>query len=153
IMKRVLCTFVLLIGAISAQAPSTSEGKPPQQAPARVFIYQPNRRGFRASPIFCDGLEVASLRHYWTYFVLEVPAGEHSFRGRHKLYELVLELSAGRTYFLSLHQVNSFSEKLVRESADEGRLIAEMVKIGKLHPIDPSEVRDQQRVVLSFEPR
>src|SRR5262249_1728500 len=88
IMKRVLCTFVLLIGAISAQAPSTSEGKPPQQAPARVFIYQPNRRGFRASPIFCDGLEVASLRHYWTYFVLEVPAGEHSFRGRHKLYEL-----------------------------------------------------------------
>jgi hypothetical protein len=35
--------------------------------------------GLRADPIFSDGVEVPRSRHHWSYSVLQLPAGKHSF--------------------------------------------------------------------------
>jgi len=52
--------------------------------------------------------------------VLEVDAGEHSFRGRHGENEILVDLSPGRDYFIRVDQV-WLGEKLTRESMEEGR--------------------------------
>ena len=139
-------TCVLFLMALGAWA--QSPGAP--VAPARVFIYEARMRGLRPNPIFCDGIEVASLRHKWSYFVLQLPPGEHSFRGRFKPNELILDLSAGHDYFLRLDN-NDLHEKLNRESTAKARLTTAMVTSGKLKPIERDDVRDE-KVLLTFTP-
>jgi hypothetical protein len=140
--QLLLCTL-LTTSLAQSQAPPTTPK-------ARVFIYQTKLRTTRANPIFCDGLQVASLRHRWSYFVLQVDAGEHVFRGRHKENEIVIDLSPGHDYFLRVDQLTNGwipYEKLVRETTEQGHLMATS---GKLHPIEPGDVNDQSKVSLVF---
>lgn len=117
---------------------------------SRVFIYQERIRGVRANPIFLDGLEIASLRHRWSYFVLNLEPGEHAITGRHKENELVLEVQAGKDYYVRLDQIMAVGagEKLTMPSCQEARTV---IQSGKLHPIEPADIRDQRRVVLKIE--
>jgi hypothetical protein len=132
----------LLAGTPSASVPASPD------APSQVFIYQERIRGLRANPIFVDGIQVASLRKRWSYFVMQLRAGEHAFYGRHKDQELVLDLKPGEVCYLRLDQVMTYPgyEKLVRTSIAEGQLAASS---RKLEPIEPSDVLDHFRVIFS----
>lgn len=135
--------FLLLAAATVAW----TQTAPPPPPASRVFIYQERIRGLRGNPIFCDGIEVATLRQRWSYFWLHLPPGEHVLTGRHKENQIVLDVVAGQDYYLRLDQVMSYpgSEKLVRNSVDDGR---RMVESGKLQPINSDDVRDRARVSL-----
>jgi hypothetical protein len=113
---------------------------------ARVYIYQGRFRAARANPIWCDGIEVAQLRQRWSYFLLELPPGDHSFRGRHKENELVLDLAPDQDYYLRLDQVMELpgGEKLVRERTEDGRAL---MGSGKVHPVAPDDILDRSRAV------
>jgi len=136
-MKSFLLFLILAGGSWAGDATS-----------ARIFIWQERIRGLRANPVFVDGVEVASLRKRWTYFVVEVPAGEHTFNGRHKENELVLQLKPGEDCYLRLDQILTVpgGEKLVRTSAAEVKLVRDS---GKLQPVSPDDVRDYARVIFS----
>lgn len=116
---------------------------------SRVFVYQERIRGVRANPVFVDGVEVASLRQRWSYFVLDLAPGEHAISGRHKENELVLEAQAGKDYYVRLDQIMAVGagEKLTMPSCLEVRAV---IDSGKLHPIEPADVRDHARVSLTI---
>ena len=139
-MKR-LSLLALVLVAWGAENPASQ---------ARVLIYQDHLRGFRANPIFFDGVEVASLRQRWSYFVLQTSPGEHVIAGRHKEHELVLNFVPGKDYYVRLDEIRSypgFYEKLTQASCVEVRSV---VDSGKLHPILPTDVRDSGRVSLKM---
>ena len=164
-MRRRLSFFLLPLilvpaGCVARQDASTQSPfagpaySPPDvlvggQSHSRVFIYQERIRGARANPIFLDGVQVASLRQRWSYFVLDLAPGEHALAGRHKENELVLQVEAGRDYYVRLNQIMAVGagEKLTMPSCREVRTVIES---GKLHPIEPADVRDQSKVSLKM---
>src|SRR5450432_4742689 len=80
-----LIRLLLLFAVAAAHPAGTQQGNSAPASPvppARVYIYQLKIRGARANPIWCDELQVARLRQRWSYFVIQIRPGEHSFRGR-----------------------------------------------------------------------
>jgi hypothetical protein len=139
-----LLLFPFLVAPLTrAQQPAAPISPP---STARVYIYQGRFRAARANPIWCDGIEVAQLRQRWSYFLLQLPSGEHSYRGRHTENELILDLASGQDYYLRLDQVMEWpgGEKLVRERAEDGRAL---VGSGKLHPVAPNDILDRSRAM------
>jgi hypothetical protein len=143
---------VLLASLLYAQAP---------QQKARIFIYQGSRIsaktigwGPRRNPIFCDGVEVASLQRKWTYFVLEVAPGEHSLRGKYGDDEVIIDATPGHLYFVLHDFTPGFvaQDKLIRKTTQEGKTVESMITNGKLHSIDGDLVADHSRVSLTFTP-
>lgn len=115
---------------------------------SRVFVYQERIRGIRANPVFVDGVEVASLRHRWSYFVLNLSPGEHAITARHKENELLLQIQPDTDYYLRLDDSLTFAGmKLTQTSCEEARTT---IDSGKLHPIEPADVRDHARVSLTI---
>ncbi len=139
-----------LLGALaplaSCQQPLEGQPSTASQA-ARVYIYQTNIRTARGNPVWCDGIEVATLRHIWSYFVVQLPAGEHTFRGRHKENELFLDLVDGEEYYLELAQIMAYpgGEKMVRKRTLDGRAVLDS---GKLSPVSTDDVLDGSKVIF-----
>ena len=116
---------------------------------SRVLIWQERIRAARGNPVFVDGVEVGNLRQRWSYFVLQLAPGEHAISGRHKENELVLKVSAGTDYFIRLDQLLTVNggEKPTLTTCAEARTV---VDSGKLHPVEPHDVRDNARVGLAM---
>ena len=142
---------VVLALVAGAQEPSPFTGppySPPDVSKSRLMVYQ-EVRAIRANPIFLDGVEVASLRTRWSFFVLQLSPGEHSISGRHKDNTVVLQVSPGHDYFIRIGS-DLVGEKPLRASCAE---VATLMDSGRLHAIDPRDVRDTARVSLAtFQP-
>lgn len=121
-VRKLWLSVAILTGSLSGQGQT-----------ARVYVYQTRIPSVRANPIFCDGAEIGKLRHKWSYFVVNLPAGEHTFKGRHQENQIVLDLASGEDYYLRLDQVLTWPsfEKLVRERSEDGRA---MIASGKMKP-------------------
>lgn len=143
---------LLLLFAVAAAYPAGAQQGNSAPAspvpPARVYIYQLKIRGARANPIWCDEIQVARLRQRWSYFVVQIQPGEHSFRGRHKENELVLDVLPGQDYYLRLDQIMTYpgADKLVRERTEEGQAT---IRSGKLRLVDSNDILDRNRVAVS----
>ena len=134
-MTRLLAA-ALLIGSLSAA------DKP--EATSRVYVYD-IVPAVRMNPIFCDGVKTAQIRRN-RFFALTLPAGEHSFSGRHREQQITLDLEAGKTYYLRLDQVFSYPgayDKLTRQRAEDAGKV-----INTLGAIDEKDVFDRARVTL-----
>lgn len=144
-MKQIaasICLMLLTVPVVKAADPDPTKG--------RVLVYQ-NIRSIPNDPLFCDGMKVASLRHK-TYFVLELPPGEHSFRGKRKADEVIVDIVAGHDYFLEFGLGELFN-RFARRTAEEGQLTIAMIANGQLHPIETKDMYDPTRVSLTFAPR
>ena len=135
-MRKTLLWIAILTGTVAGQTADPA---------GRVYVYQGRIPGVRPNPIFLDGVEIASLKHRWSYFVATLEPGEHEFRGRHKENAVILYVLPGEDYYFRLDQITSWpgAEKLVRETAAEGRAIVES---GKLKPVDTQDIADHKRV-------
>jgi hypothetical protein len=78
--------------------------------------------------------------------VLLLSPREHSIAGRHKDNEVVLQVSAGRDYFIRIGS-DLVGEKPMLSSCAEARIA---IDSGKLHPVEPRDVRDSARVTLAM---
>lgn len=142
---RLFTACLLLAAATMAQTPATPK--------ARVLVYQRfPLKLLRTNPLFVDGVQVASLGHHkWSYFVVIVTPGEHSFRAKRKTDQIIIDTVAGHDYFLEL-QADFASIRFVRQTAEEGAEAVGQIVSGKLPPIDPSDVMDHKQVSLDFLP-
>src|SRR5215469_5537491 len=134
-----LSPYLLLLATVVVAWPAEN-----RQGMSRVLVYQGKFRGIRPNPIFVDGVEVANLRHRWSYFVFQLSPGEHTIAGRHTDNKLVLQVSSGKDYFVRLDQIPGFvaADKPTLASCAETRTL---VDSGKLHPVQPDDVRDHSR--------
>src|SRR4051812_20600547 len=96
-MRLLFCLcFALAVAAVVVRAQEAAPASASPRPPARVYFYLAKARAIRANPISCDGVEVARLRHRWTYFALQIAEGERSFRGRHDHNQVILNLVSGQ---------------------------------------------------------
>lgn len=124
----------------------------PDVPKARVLVYQRfPLKMLRTNPLFVDGMQVASLRHKWSYFVVTVTPGEHSFRAKRKSDQVIIDVVAGHDYFLEL-QADFASIRFVRQTAEEGAEAVSQIVTGKLPPINSDDVTDRAKVSLTFMP-
>jgi hypothetical protein len=115
-----------------------------QPATGRVYVYDLTP-AVRSNPVWCDGVKTAQLRKN-RFFGLNLAAGEHSFSGRHRSEQIILDVEAGKTYYLRLDQIIAYPivyDKLTRQRAEEAGQI-----VNTLGAIDPRDIFDSQHVTL-----
>lgn len=127
-------------------------GSSAAQPAARVYIFS-QAAALPSNPIWCDGVKTAQLRPD-RFFALNLPPGRHSFSGRQPSEQIILELTAGETFYLRLDRVfpypggppnqpDDWYDRLTPASAaDAGRII------NTLPAIDPKDVFAPEHVTL-----
>lgn len=138
-MQRILWIWFLACMAAVGQSPTS----------ARVVFYRPKNavvstRLLDSGPVFVDGRELAVKLKGDEFYGLEIAPGRHTFRAGDKRMPLVLDLEAGKTYYLR-QQIRSgpvFPKSYFEQIAPETG--ASQVKLMHFHDLEKPG-RDQAK--------
>ena len=142
-------TKLVLLASVAALVAGSSAA---ESATARVYIFA-DAPELPLNPIWCDGVKVAQLRPD-RFFGLNLSPGRHSFSGRQPGEKIILELTAGETFYLRLERIFPYPggppaqppdwyDRLTPAPAGFARRV-----LGRLAPADPRDVFDVEHITL-----
>ncbi len=108
----------------------TSKSKPLPPPPATVYFYQLDGDGGNGkATVFVNNTPIAALRSK-RFFAIRVPPGQHVFTvSKTSQNPIMMNIAAGKTYYMRNKGGLLTKEKLIRESAEEGTAAINKLKV------------------------